>query len=114
MSRSGENILRNRNNSLIVQFLSFPGCPLESRARAELEKALAECGLDRYDNVDVMAEQTADELKAWGSPTILVNGKDVTGHPVGDGVGCRVYSGGKGVPDAQTIVEFLQRNTLDE
>ena len=80
MSRSGENILRNRNNSLIVQFLSFPGCPLESRARAELEKALAECGLDRYDNVDVMAEQTADDLKAWGSPTILVNGKDVTGH----------------------------------
>lgn len=98
----------------IVQFLSFPGCPLEQQARTELEKALAECGLDSYENVDVMAEQTAEELKSWGSPTILVNGRDVTGHQGGDGVGCRVYGGDLGVPDAQTIVEFLRRSAQDE
>lgn len=97
-----------------VQFLSFPGCPLASKARTELEKALAECGLDGYENVDVMAQQTAEELKAWGSPTILVNGKDVTGHQGGDGVGCRIYDSDIGVPDAQTIVEFLQRSAPDE
>ncbi len=98
----------------IVQFLSFPGCPLESRARTELEKALAECGLNRYENINVMAEQTAEELKSWGSPTILVNGRDVTGHESGDGVGCRVYGGDLGVPDTETIVEFLRRSTQDE
>lgn len=97
-----------------VQFLSFPGCPLESKARTELEKALAECGLDRYENINVMAEQTAEELKSWGSPTILVDGKDVTGHEGGDGVGCRVYGGELGVPDAQSIIEFLERSTQDE
>ena len=80
----------------------------------ELEKAMAEFGLDGYECVDVMAEQTAEELKAWGSPTILVNGKDVTGHQGGDGVGCRVYGGDLGVPDAQTIVEFLQRSAQDD
>ncbi len=98
---------------LNVQFLSFPGCPLERQARTELEKALAECGLDGYENIDVMAEQTAEELKSWGSPTILVNGKDVTGHQGGDGVGCRVYGGDLGVPDAQTIVDFLERSKQD-
>lgn len=97
-----------------VQFLSFPGCPLEKKARRELENALAECGLDSYENVDVMAEQTAEELKSWGSPTILVNGKDVTGNEGGDGVGCRVYGGDLGVPDAQTIVGFLERCKQDE
>ena len=97
-----------------VQFLSFAGCPLERQARTELEKALAECGLDRYENVDIMAEQTVEELKSWGSPTILVNGKDGTGHQGGDGVGCRVYGGDLGVPDAQTIVDFLERSTQDE
>ena len=97
-----------------IQFLSFPGCPLESAARMELEKALAECGLEGYDEIDVMEEQTAEELKSWGSPTILVNGKDVTGHQGGDGVGCRLYGGDKRVPDAQTIVEFLQRSAQDE
>ena len=99
---------------LKVQFLSFAGCPLERQARTELEKALAECGLDRYENVDIMAEQTVEELKSWGSPTILVNGKDVTGHQGGDGVGCRVYGGDLGVPDAQTIVDFLERSAQDE
>lgn len=99
---------------LKVQFLSFAGCPLQRQARTELEKALAECGLDRYENVDIMAEQTVEELKSWGSPTILVNGKDVTGHQGGDGVGCRVYGGDLGVPDAQTIVDFLERSKQDE
>ncbi len=80
----------------------------------ELEKALAKCGLEGYENIDVMAEHTEDELKSWGSPTILVNGKDVTGHRGGDGVGCRIYAGDKGVPDAQTIVEFLHLSTQDE
>ena len=97
-----------------VQFLSFPGCPLESKARTELEKALAECGLNRYENINVMAEQTAEELKSWGSPTILVDGTDVTGHEGGDGVGCRIYGGDMGVPDAQSIIEFLEQSTRDE
>jgi len=97
-----------------VQFLSFPGCPLETKARTELEKALAECGLDGYEYVDVMAEKTARELRGWGSPTILVNGIDVTGHQGGDEVGCRVYDGELGVPDAKTIAEFLRQSARDE
>ncbi len=96
-----------------VQFLSFPGCPLATKARLELEKALAECRLGGYEWVDVMAEETSEELKVWGSPTILVNGKDVTGNQGGDGVGCRLYGGDLGVPDAQTIVDFLERSTQD-
>ena len=92
-----------------VQFLSFAGCPLERQARTELEKALAECGLDRYENVDIMAEQTVEELKSWGSPTILVNGKDVTGHQGGDGVGCRVYGGDLGVRGEKDMVDGVGR-----
>ena len=98
----------------IVQFLSFPGCPLETKARAELEKALTECGLAQYEEIDVMAEETTEDMKRWGSPTILVDGLDVTGHQGGDEIGCRVYHGDKGVPDAESIADFLRRRIHNE
>jgi len=88
--------------------------PSRDKARTELEKALADCGLEGYEYVDVMAEKTARELRGWGSPTILINGKDVAGHQGGDEVGCRVYAGELGVPDARTIADFLQRSTQGE
>ena len=91
-----------------VQFLAFEGCPLADAARANLEKALADCGMSDYEEVDILGPDTPADLPGWGSPTILVNGVDVTGQPKGDSVSCRVYPGLDRVPETASIVASIK------
>lgn len=91
-----------------IQLLVFEGCPLAGAARAALEEALGIVGLTGYEEVDILDSDTADELRGWGSPTILVDGQDATGGPKGDSVGCRVYSGPDRVPDAKAIADHIR------
>ncbi len=91
-----------------VQFLAFDGCPLADAARANLEKALADCGMSGYEEIDILGPDTPDDLPGWGSPTILVNGVDVSGQPKGDSVSCRVYSGTDRVPETESIVASIK------
>lgn len=93
-----------------IQFLAFEGCPLADAAREALEQALRTVGL-QYDEVDLLDPKTPDDLRGWGSPTILINGRDVTGAPKGNSIGCRVYRGPGKVPDAKTIVDRIQEAT---
>jgi len=74
-----------------IQLLSFPGCPNAPAAREALKRALIARGLPpRFVEVDVSDPNTPAPLRAWGSPTILVDGRDVTGaSPTGPG--CRLY-----------------------
>jgi len=91
--------------------LSFDGCPLADAARGALENALHICGLsvNQYETIDVLDPTTPASLASWGSPTVLVNGEDVTGHKKGDGVGCRIYDTSDQVPTAQTIAAAIQK-----
>ena len=91
-----------------VQFLAFDGCPLADAARANLEQALVECEIGGYEEIDILESGTPDDLPGWGSPTILVNGADVTGQPKGDSVSCRVYSGIDRVPETESIVASIK------
>lgn len=95
--------------SIRVQFLAFDGCPLARAARANLEKALTECEMSGYEDIDILDPNTPDDLPGWGSPTILVNGADVTGQPKGDSVSCRVYPGPNRVPGSADIVATIAR-----
>ena len=100
--------------NLRIQFLSFPGCPNADPARAALEQALKVCGLPgRYDDVNVMDEFTPEELKGWGSPTILVNGADIAGGEAADQASCRVYESGL-VPDTDQIATALREAMQNE
>ena len=94
----------SRALAMEVQFLVFSGCPLADPARDNLKKALAECGKSDFEEIDTLGPASPEELRDWGSPTILVNGLDVTGLPKGNSVGCRVYPFPGGVPDVQSIV----------
>jgi mercuric ion transport protein len=73
-----------------------------------LEAALADCGINDYEEIDILDPKTPDELRGWGSPTILVDGVDITGQPKGDSVSCRVYSGPKGVPEKSEIIAGIK------
>ena len=90
-----------------IQFLAFSGCPLAGPARENLKKALADCGISDFEEVDILDPASPEELRGWGSPTILVNGSDVTGLPKGNSGSCRVYPFPDGVPDVQSIVAGL-------
>ena len=92
-----------------VQLLTFSGCPLADRARESLERALAALGLTGFEEVDLLDPQVPEDVKAWGSPTILVDGKDVTGSDKPDGLGCRIYPGPDKVPTSDDIVQFMRR-----
>lgn len=94
-----------------IQFLWFEGCPLVDATRAALEQAMRMQKLapGAYQNVDLMDPATPESLSGWGSPTILVDGRDVTGGRRGDGVGCRLYDTGDRVPSAEAIAEAIGR-----
>jgi hypothetical protein len=81
---------------------------LAAAAREALEKALAELQIGGYEEIDLLDPATPKELQGWGSPTVLVDGEDVTGGSKGAGVGCRVYGGADRVPSPATIVAGIR------
>jgi hypothetical protein len=96
-------------SDLTILFLAFDGCPLADAARTNLEQALSDCGISGYRTVDILDPETPEELRGWGSPTILVNGVDVGGQDKGNGVGCRIYPGAEKVPSAAEIAARISR-----
>ena len=95
-------------NDLTILFLAFDDCPLADAARANLEQALCDCGISGYRTVDILDSATPEELRAWGSPTILINGVDVGGQDKGNAVGCRIYPGAEKVPSAAEIAAKIR------
>lgn len=95
----------------LIQFLTFEGCPLAEEAWNRLQKALAEPGsvhVYKVEQVDLMSPDTPGRLHDWGSPTFLVDGKDIFGGSPGDASGCRIYSGPGGLPTAKQIAARLR------
>lgn len=96
-------------SNLTIQFLAFDGCPLADAARANLERALSDCRISSYRTIDILDPEAPEELRGWGSPTILVNGVDVGGQDKGSGVGCRIYRNAEKVPSAAEIAAKISR-----
>jgi len=90
-----------------IQLLVFAGCPLAAAARESLQAALDRLELPAYEEIDILDASAPEELRAWGSPTILVDGEDVSGEPKGNSVTCRVYDEPNGVPTAETIAACI-------
>jgi len=95
-----------------VSFLAFDGCPLAPRALDNLLAAI--CLLDSeipvdYEKIDLLSDSTPNEVKRWGSPTILINGADLAGHSKGDACGCRIYSSEGGVPTMDEILDAIRK-----
>jgi len=94
---------------MTVQLLVFEGCPLAEPARNNLKEALAVCDIKDFEEIDILDSASPEELRGWGSPTILVNGLDVSGNSTGDNTSCRIYGTEDGVPDVETIVNELRK-----
>lgn len=89
-------------------------CPNIEAARTQLLRAFSEAGITpRWQEWEVSTPEAPAHVHGYGSPTILVNGRDVSGVMAeGDDYCCRVYSHGehanKGVPAVDDILDALK------
>jgi mercuric ion transport protein len=79
-----------------IQLLTFSGCPNAGPARHALREAITlEHVSAAIEEIDVTAEDAPPWAKSWGSPTILIDGVDVSGaSPSPSEASCRLYEGG--------------------
>ncbi len=101
------------NTGMRVELVYDPDCPNVARARAALLRAFAQAKLrPAWTEWDRSSADSPAHVRGYGSPTILVDGRDVASGGSGDDArSCRLYrdSGGAlvGVPPVAQIVAAL-------
>ena len=89
-----------------IELIFFDGCPNVGLARSNLRAALQSGDADiTWTEWDLLADSTPKDLRSYGSPTVLIDGRDVTGDCTGAAaIACRV----DGVPSTALILENLR------
>lgn len=96
-----------------VELIYDRECPNALDARANLVKALAASGREaQWTEWDRSAPDSPPHVRGYGSPTILVDRKDVAGDPASEGnASCRLYRNGAGrfggIPSVEQIAAAL-------
>lgn len=90
-----------------IDLVYFEGCPNATKARDNLRAAIQQAGGDLgWSEWDLMADTTPEQFRKHGSPTVLVDGIDVTGEGAEvAAMACRA----DGAPSVETITESLTR-----
>ena len=96
---------------LKLSLLFFEGCPNSPKLMSNLKAALKTLHLvDKVERVDILKLPNSDARRGYGSPTVLVNGRELFGlaepKPNGAAPSCRLYEGG--VPSAGDIAKRLK------
>jgi hypothetical protein len=95
-----------------IELYWWEGCPSYPEALALLESLLAERGLDvPVELHEVTSQEEAEQLGFPGSPTILVDGRDIdpAGARARPALNCRIYR----LPDGR-ISPVPSREQLEE
>lgn len=92
-----------------VVLLYATDCPNVREARTNLLHAFTCAGVSpAWRELDLHADETPETWRRLGSPTVLVDGRDVAGAEAGAGASCRVYEGLARAPDVETIAARLR------
>jgi len=89
-----------------IELVYFEGCPNALKARENIRAAVAEAIAQpiEWAEWDLMADSTPEDFKRYGSPTVLVDGHDVTGDgPGNNAMACRA----DGAPSVRSIAAKL-------
>jgi hypothetical protein len=101
-----------------VELVYDRDCPNVERARVGIRTALCEIGAEpRWTEWERDDAATPDELRGYGSPTVLVNGRDAGGVDAGPAETgakcCRVYVDDRGrscgAPSSELILRAIRR-----
>ncbi len=89
-----------------IDLVYFEGCPNATIARDNLRRAIEATGRElTWSEWDLMSEATPDSYRRHGSPTVLVNGEDVTGDGAqATAMACRA----DGAPGVEAISARLE------
>ncbi len=95
-----------------IEIIYFNGCPNIQAAKDNIKAACKELGIEgSVQEWNQNDDNAPDFTKKYGSPTVLVNGKDVAGDP-GDcctSGSCRIYTDMTGIPSVELIRTALER-----
>lgn len=90
-------------NAPTIELVYFDGCPNAKRAREHLRAALGSASWTEW---NLSSPETPERFRSYGSPTVLVDGRDVTGEANGNAaMACRA----DGAPSLELIQEALSR-----
>jgi hypothetical protein len=93
---------------MTIDFIYFEGCPNAAEARANLRTALEQAGLPaEWHERDLLAPSTPEAFRRYGSPVVLIDGRDVLGEaPSSTGPACRTGP----APTVEAILTQLRRS----
>ena len=87
-----------------IDLIYFDGCPNAEKARANLRRWLPEGSWREW---NLSSADTPERFRRYGSPTVLVDGRDVTGEGAATGaMACRA----DGAPSQEAIGRALSRD----
>lgn len=93
-----------------VELIYDNGCPNVAASRANLLRAFAETHAPaKWTEWERSSPDTPGYVRNFGSPAILVNGKDIAGHLPNAGSACRIYSTDDGQPSGVPPVDDIAR-----
>ncbi len=97
-----------------VELIYDVDCPAAEDARKNLRDALRHLNLPpRWTERERSSPAVPEVMRAFGSPTILVNGNDVAGTEAAGAASCRIYRQQPGslaaVPPVEMIAAALNR-----
>lgn len=101
-----------------IELVYDAGCPNLAATREVLLRALAEEGVPpSWTEWERGVAESPPYARSYGSPTILVNGKDIAGATSGEGAeSCRLYDHGcgvvRGVPPIALVRSALKRGDV--
>ena len=93
---------------IIVEIQHFEGCPNSPVLIARVKEAMKDSRTEiQYTEVLVESNEKAIEVGFRGSPTLLINGKDIEDLPIPENPAlmCRYYP--KGLPTVGQIIAAL-------
>lgn len=97
-----------------VEILYVAGCPHLAPTRQIVEQLLAERGLRMLVQSREVSEQEAGAVQGFaGSPTVLVNGRDIEPGAAA-GMACRIYANGAGVPSREACERAIEQAMKEE
>lgn len=99
-----------------IELIYDADCPNIDDARERIRTALTATRLTlRWKEWDRSDPAAPAYVRAWGSPTVLVDGRDVAGMAPAQAAACRIYTNGRGrnqgVPTLEMIVAALTSAT---
>ena len=97
-----------------VDFIYDSECPNVQSARANLMRAFSRAGVSaRWREHRIGDPEAPARVRGYGSPSVLVDGRDVAGQAPNSDACCRVYQAG-GVPSVELIAAALEGAALRE